>query len=50
MTTSSPMVGLLRLASGQASVLRRRRPGRALKRLLDDMTADTERGHPGLNS
>jgi len=28
----------------------RRRPGRPLKRLLDDMTAETETGHPGLNS
>jgi hypothetical protein len=28
----------------------RRRPGRSLKRLLDDMTAETETGHPGLNS
>jgi hypothetical protein len=28
----------------------RRQPGRPLKRLLDDMTADTETGHPGLNS
>jgi hypothetical protein len=29
---------------------RRRRPGRPLKRLLDAMTAETETGHPGLNS
>jgi hypothetical protein len=28
----------------------RRRPGRPLKRLLDDMTAETETGHPGPNS
>jgi hypothetical protein len=28
----------------------RRRPGRPLKRLLDDVTAQTETGHPGLNS
>jgi hypothetical protein len=28
----------------------RRRPGRPLKRLLDDMTAETETGHSGLNS
>jgi hypothetical protein len=28
----------------------RRRPGRPLKRLLGDMTAETETGHPGLNS
>jgi hypothetical protein len=28
----------------------RRRPGRPLKRLLNDMTAETETGHPGLNS
>jgi hypothetical protein len=28
----------------------RRRPGRPRKRLLDDMTAETETGHPGLNS
>jgi hypothetical protein len=28
----------------------RRRSGRPLKRLLDDMTADTETGHRGLNS
>jgi hypothetical protein len=28
----------------------RRRPGRPLKRLLDDVTAETETGHPGLNS
>jgi hypothetical protein len=28
----------------------RRRPGRPLKRLLDDMTAETETGHLGLNS
>jgi hypothetical protein len=28
----------------------RRRLGRPLKRLLDDMTAETETGHPGLNS
>jgi hypothetical protein len=28
----------------------RRRPGRPLKRLLDDMTAETETDHPGLNS
>jgi hypothetical protein len=28
----------------------RRRPGRPLKRLLDDMTAETETGHPGLYS
>jgi hypothetical protein len=28
----------------------RRRPERPLKRLLDDMTAETETGHPGLNS
>jgi hypothetical protein len=28
----------------------RRRPGRPLKRLLDDMTAETETGRPGLNS
>jgi hypothetical protein len=28
----------------------RRRPGRPLKRLLDDMTAETETGHPGLDS
>jgi hypothetical protein len=28
----------------------RRRPGRSLKRLLDDMTAETETGQPGLNS
>jgi hypothetical protein len=27
-----------------------RQPGRTLKRLLDDMTANTETGHPGLNS
>jgi hypothetical protein len=27
-----------------------RRPGRPLKRLLDDMTAEAETGHPGLNS
>jgi hypothetical protein len=29
---------------------KRRRPGRPLKRLLDDVTAETETGHPGLNS
>jgi hypothetical protein len=28
----------------------RRRPGRPLKRLLYDMTSETETGHPGLNS
>jgi hypothetical protein len=28
----------------------RRRPGRPLTRLLDDMTAETETGHPDLNS
>jgi hypothetical protein len=28
----------------------RRRPGRPRKRLLDDMTAETETRHPGLNS
>jgi hypothetical protein len=28
----------------------RRRPGRPRKRLLDDITAETETGHPGLNS
>jgi hypothetical protein len=28
----------------------RRRPGWQFKRLLDDMIADTETGHPGLNS
>jgi hypothetical protein len=28
----------------------RRRPRRPRKRLLDDMTAETETGHPGLNS
>jgi hypothetical protein len=28
----------------------RRRPGRPLKRVLHDMTAETETGHPGLNS
>jgi hypothetical protein len=28
----------------------RRRPGRPLKRLLDDMTAETETGKLGLNS
>jgi hypothetical protein len=28
----------------------RRRPGRPLKRLLDDVNAETETGHPGLNS
>jgi hypothetical protein len=28
----------------------RRRTGRPLKTLLDDMTAETETGHPGLNS
>jgi hypothetical protein len=28
----------------------RRRPGRPCKRLLDDMTAETGTGHPGLNS
>jgi hypothetical protein len=28
----------------------RRQPGRPLKRLLDDMTAETETGHPDLNS
>jgi hypothetical protein len=28
----------------------RRRLGRPPKRLLDDMTAETETGHPGLNS
>jgi hypothetical protein len=28
----------------------RRWPGRPLKRLLDGMTAETETGHPGLNS
>jgi hypothetical protein len=28
----------------------RRRPGRPLKRLLDDITAETETGHPGWNS
>jgi hypothetical protein len=27
----------------------RQRPGRPLKRLLDDMTAETETGHLGLN-
>jgi hypothetical protein len=27
----------------------RRRPGRPLKRLLDDMTAETETSHPGWN-
>jgi hypothetical protein len=29
---------------------RRRRPERPSKRLLDDMTAETETGHRGLNS
>jgi hypothetical protein len=43
---SSPVVGLLPLASGQAFLF----PQRPLKRLLDDMTAKTETGHPGLNS
>jgi hypothetical protein len=28
----------------------RRRPGRPHKRLLDDMTAETETSNPGLNS
>jgi hypothetical protein len=28
----------------------RRWPGRPLKRLLDDVNAETEKGHPGLNS
>jgi hypothetical protein len=28
----------------------RRRPGRPLKRLLDGVNAETETGHPGLNS
>jgi hypothetical protein len=28
----------------------RRRPGRQLKRHQDEMTAETETGHPGLNS
>jgi hypothetical protein len=28
----------------------RQRPGRPLKRLLDNMTAETETGYPGLNS
>jgi hypothetical protein len=28
----------------------RRRPGRPRKRLLDDVTAETETGRPGLNS
>jgi hypothetical protein len=28
----------------------RRRPGRPLKRLLDDMTAETDTDHPSLNS
>jgi hypothetical protein len=28
----------------------RRQPGRPRKRLLDDMTAETETGHPGLDS
>jgi hypothetical protein len=28
----------------------RQRPGRPLKRLPDDMAAETETGHPGLNS
>jgi hypothetical protein len=28
----------------------RRRPGRPLKRRLDDVNAETETGHPGLNS
>jgi hypothetical protein len=28
----------------------RGRPGRLLKRLLDDMTAETETGYPDLNS
>jgi hypothetical protein len=28
----------------------RRRPGRPLKTLLDDMTAENETDHPGLNS
>jgi hypothetical protein len=28
---------------------RRRQPGRSLNRLLDDVNAETETGHPGLN-
>jgi hypothetical protein len=27
----------------------RRRPGQPLKRLLEDVNAETETGHPGLN-